>query len=492
MNGGKSQSETSAPRYNRDGMDVVAFVNLRAKRFRAGGTGLWLLVLALAPMPTLAQDGTATDEPVLSVAELARMVFGRDRGARSVALAALAERGEADVVAALIQALRFVPDREGINATLHALTGESEIASWHEWILWQEAHPEIEPYAGFDALKADSMAIIDENFRLFLRPGIAHEIRLEEIVWGGVRKDGIPALVNPTHLEADEAGYLEDDELVFGVEIDGDARAYPLRILDWHEMFNDVIGGVPVALAYCTLCGSGILFETAVAGRSEPFVFGSSGFLYRSNKLMYDRGTNSLWNQFLGQPVVGPLTGSGIELTIRPVVITSWKDWRAGHPHTKVLSLDTGYARDYTPGRPYGDYFASPDLMFPALTPDPRLRPKDYVFALRLGEMEKAWPLAAFDGGRVINDTVGETAVVLIGDAATRTVRAYRREGFTFEAAPDGLGEVVAEGRTWRVEEEALIGAGGERLRRLPGHIAYWFAWSGFRSDAPLFDDPEG
>ena len=131
-------------------------------------------------------------------------------------------------------------------------------------------------------------------------------------------------------------------------------------------MFNDVVGGVPVALAYCTLCGSGILFETLVEGRSEPFVFGSSGFLYRSNKLMYDRQTNSLWNQFLGRPVVGPLTGSGLEFKIRPVAITRWGDWRDRHPQTKVLSLETGYARDYRPGKPYGAYFASPELMFPA------------------------------------------------------------------------------------------------------------------------------
>ena len=215
-------------------------------------------------------------------------------------------------------------------------------------------------------------------------------------------------------------------------------------------MFNDVVGGVPVALAYCTLCGSGILFETQVAGRPEPFVFGSSGFLYRSNKLMYDRGTNSLWNQFLGSPVVGPLTGSGIVLKIRPVVITTWKDWRAAHPETKVLSLETGFARDYSPGRPYGAYFASPDLMFPALVPDGRLQPKDYVFALRTGDDEKAWPLSAFEGGTVINDRLGDIPVVLIGDAATRTVRAYRAGGRTFAAAAGGLREVVAGAETWR------------------------------------------
>ena len=142
-------------------------------------------------------------------------------------------------------------------------------------------------------------------------------------------KDGIPALTNPKQVAPEQATYLTDDELVFGVEIDGDARAYPLRILDWHEMLNDVVGGVPVTLAYCTLCGSGILYDTRVPGRAEPFVFGSSGFVYRSNKLMYDQATHSLWNQFTGRPVVGPLTGSGIELKVLPVTLASWRDWLA-------------------------------------------------------------------------------------------------------------------------------------------------------------------
>jgi hypothetical protein len=284
-------------------------------------TGGYLLVVSVSPPPAAAQNTDTVD-----VARLARMVFARDSGVRDGALTALEERGNMDVVPALIQALRLVLDDSEINTTLIALTGAVGIDTWHGWILWQEGHPEIEPFDDFDALKADAMAVIDENFCLFLSTGVAHEIGLEEIVWGGVRKDGIPALVNPTHLAASEAGYLDGDELVFGVEIAGDARAYLLRILDWHEMFNDVVGGVPVALAYCTLCGSGILFETAVAGRTEPLVFGSSGFLYRSNKLIYDRETNSLWNQFLGRAVVGPLTGSGIELKFRPVVIASWKD----------------------------------------------------------------------------------------------------------------------------------------------------------------------
>jgi len=163
---------------------------------------------------------------------------------------------------------------------------------------------------------------------------------------GGPGKDGIPALVNPKLIAPQEAAYLIPEELVFGVKINGDVRAYPLRVLDWHEMFNDVIGGVPVSLAYCTLCGSGILYETTVAGRDQPFEFGSSGFLYRSNKLMYDRETNSLWNQFTGSPVVGELTNSGIVLKTRPVAITTWEDWFAhqgGEPPTAPIEMFDNY-----------------------------------------------------------------------------------------------------------------------------------------------------
>ena len=215
-------------------------------------------------------------------------------------------------------------------------------------------------------------------------------------------------------------------------------------------------------------------------------MFGSSGFLYRSNKLMYDDQTHSLWNQFTGQPVVGELTGSGIELKVRPVAITSWRKWLARHPDTKVLSLFTGFTRDYRPGRPYGKYFASPDLMFPALVPDKRLKPKDHVFVLRDGTNEKAWAVSTFAGGKVINDTVGTLDIVLIGDAATRTVRAYRRDGCRFEAVADNAAALTSDGIAWTLTEDELIGPGGEQLARLPGHIAYWFAWSGYKKDRPL------
>ena len=438
--------------------------------------------LLIAPLTASAQEQAS-----FNVEALARDILGRAGPARVEALAAFEERGELDIVATLIQGLRFLRrDAPAINQTLQALTGETH-TEWHEWMLWQEAHPEIEPHAGFDAIKADVMASIDPNFRAFLYRDVEHEIRLEEITWGGVIKDGIPALINPELIEPAAASYITEDELVFGVSINGDVRAYPLRIMDWHEMFNDVVGGVPVALAYCTLCGSGILYDMRIEGYDEPFEFGSSGFLYRSNKLMYDQATHSLWNQFTGRPVVGELTGSGIQLKTLPVAITTWSNWLATHPNTTVLSLNTGYNRDYTPGRPYGGYFSSAELMFPALVDEENHAAKDYVFALRNGPEEKAWPLDIFEGGAVVNDEVDARSVVLVGDAATRTVRAFDGGELAFSGTEDPA-IVAAGGQNWRVTEEALVAADGTRLDRLPGHIAYWFAFNNFRSQAPVYE----
>ena len=433
----------------------------------------------------LADERPLQDLPPEEVSELVRQVFVPDPITRQHFLMLLRGRGKPDVVPGLIEVLRFVDDDGWIDRTLAGLTGEAPGKSWSEWVLWQQAHPEIKPFEGFEAFKADVMAVIDPDFRLFVKPGIEHEIRLEEVVWGGVKKDGIPALTNPKHIAPAVATYLDNDELVFGIEIEGDARAYPLRILDWHEMLNDVVGGVPVTLAYCTLCGSGILYDARVPGHDEPFVFGSSGLIYRSNKLMYDQATHSLWHQFTGRPVVGPLTGSGIELEVLPVTITTWREWQAQHPDTKVLSLDTGHERNYTPGEPYGEYFASDELMYPMLVPDKRLAPKDYVFALRVDGHEQAWSLADFAGGRVINATVGDLPVVLIGDAATRTVRAYEAGSRKFATGSDKAA-LVADGQSWRIEEDALVAPDGARLARLPGHIAYWFAWQSFVEGAPL------
>jgi len=393
-------------------------------------------------------------------------------------------RGGTDLAAHLITAMRYsVLGRDELSGALQEITGNTEPKSWFDWMLWQQRHAEIQPHESFLDFKSTVFYSIDRNFSRFFRPDMKFDIRPEEIVWGGVRVDGIPALDNPKHISISEASYLSDDDEVFGVEINGDARAYPLRIMGWHEMFNDVVGGVPVSLAYCTLCNAGILFEGDYKGREEfdvkePFTFGSSGFLYQSNKLMYDRQTDSLWNQFTGEPVSGKLLGSGIELKIRPVVITSWGEWKKQNPKTKVLSLKTGFKRDYGSGVVYSEYFSSSDLMFPALGDQSRtLKEKEEIFGMRLEGGIKVWPLDAFKNGRVLNDRVGAVNVVLIGDTKTRTVRAYERQDYEFDE------NLKTSKGQWNLTENALHGPNKQKLKRLPGHIAYWFAWAGYLGD---------
>ncbi len=441
-----------------------------------------LVVMALAITLASGEVAAAASEDGAIARHSRALIFGTDRDLRD-SLAALRARGIPDAAATMILALRYRRDAAmNISAALQDITGH-EALGWFDWMVWQEANPEIKPHPSFTEFKLEVFRRLDPNFLRFFASDWADpgnmKIRLEEITWGGVEVDGIPALDHPKLIAAADADDLLDDDLVFGVEINGDARAYPLRIMGWHEMFNEVIGGVPVALAYCTLCGSGILFETQVEGRGRPFVFGSSGLLYRSNKLMFDRETHSLWNQFTGEPVVGPLAAGGIRLRIRPVVITSWARWRESHPDTRVLSLDTGYPRDYGSGVVYVEYFASPDLMFPTRVDEAQLRQKDYVFGIRDVAAAKAWPLEVFTDGAVINDAVGFREVVLIGDTETRTVRAYDRGGRIFEATAERNG-LQGPGGIWKIEEEMLVGPDGTRLARVPGHVAYWFAWDGY------------
>ena len=440
-------------------------------------------LFALAAVLLAARRATAADNGPAIDAALRRMLTP-DGAQQLDGLRRLIALGDPKAVPGLIAMLFWLEDdnHPAIAAALTGFTGAALGPAWFDWVVWQQAHPEFPAHASMDGFLADLFADLDPQFSRFIRAGIAHAIRLEEITWGGVKVDGIPALDDPATLAARDADYLNPDDLVFAAVVGGQARAWPGRIIAWHEMVNDTLGGVKLVLSYCTLCGAAVLYDGRVAGRDQPFSFGSSGLLYRSNKLMYDRQTDSLWNQFTGRPVVGALTGSGLALTPLPLVTTRWADWRAAHPDTSVLSLATGFTRDYAPGVAYSKYFASPDLAFPAGFSDRRLAPKDKVFGLRLPGGLKAWRLSDFAGGAVINDVVGLQQVVLIGDAAREEVRAYASDGRHFTAA--GAMQLRAGREIWEITETELRGPAGQTLSRLPGHIAYWFAWAGYFPDA--------
>jgi hypothetical protein len=194
---------------------------------------------------------------------------------------------------------------------------------------------------------------------------------------------------------------------------------------------------------------------------------------------MFDRQTDTLWNQLTGEPVTGSLAFSDIVLERLPVVITQWSDWLADHPDTDVLSLDTGYERDYRPGAPYGDYFESDQLMFPVWKRRGLLPDKARVFVTELDGIPAAWPMSLFEDDlvRVRNDRVGERDVVVVaGTGRLPAIRLYDAGGEAFLSV-DGSELLQSDGTRWTVTEEALIGPEGRELPRLGGHLAYWFGW---------------
>ncbi len=221
----------------------------------------------------------------------------------------------------------------------------------------------------------------------------------------------------------------------------------------------------------------------------EYFTFGSSGFLYRSNKLMYDRQTDTLWHQLWGTPAFGPLVGSGIQLERLPVTLTTWEAWFEQHPDTQVMAFDTGFIRDYGAGVAYADYFASPDTMFPVWQRSQRLPTKSWVFTQLIDDQPKAYPLSVLADELVVNDSHAGQHLVVIHEEGGHGAGAYERGDHTFSpASPETTTWLLDEtGAEWQVTADALISDDGETLERLPGHMAYWFGWFSFYPHTELY-----
>ena len=372
---------------------------------------------------------------------------------------------------------RSLLSRETSFSILREKTGEDfgqDVSDWYFWF-WNQPEAKTPFYADF---KADLYRTIDRKFETYFKGRQKKtKIRFDEIRWGGVLQDGIPPLRNPEMISPRKATYLDDDNIVFGIEVNGDARAYPKRILAWHEMFVDTVGDTNVAGVYCTLCGTVVLYKTDHKGVSHRL--GTSGFLYRSNKLMYDQETQSLWNTLTGEPVVGPLIDKGIALEHMSVVTTTWGEWKRRHPKTKVLSLRTGHRRNYGEGVAYQDYFATDRLMFNTPFNDERLQNKQEVLALRFAGAPKdqlAIDTAFLDQNPIYTDQVGIQDVLVLTDK-TGANRVYAPEGKVFASYDRNDVLIDDKGAEWQLTEQALIGPSGQRLERLPYHRAFWFGW---------------
>lgn len=333
-----------------------------------------------------------------------------------------------------------------------------------------------------------------------------HTVPYAEILSGGPPKDGIPALDRPRFVDVAAANeWLHDQEPVILVRVGDDARAYPLQILMWHEIVNDTVGDLPLAVTYCPLCNTGIAFIRRVD--EQVLDFGTTGRLRFSNLIMYDRQTESWWQQADGEAIAGELAGR--RLSFYPALLVAWADFKAAYPHGRVLSRETGYRRDY--GRnPYVGYDAirtRPFLYEGPETPATLLA-MARVLTLDLGGEAVAYPYEVLAREGVVNDTVGGMPVVVFWQAGTASalddaaVAMGRDVGAAaaFAAELDGRRLTfrrearairdVETGSTWDVLGRAIAGElNGRQLTPVVGINHFWFSWAAFRPDTRVYGE---
>ena len=442
---------------------------------------------AVAPTyPTV--DSGSGDSVVYD--RLRRLMSDKQR-ARRRAAKALATAGPATLVP-LVDAYLFMRNEARADARqlLEELSGEPLGGRYRDWFLYVGGRDDLTPPPGYVAWKGEVFSRIDPVYRRILGPGTKVRLRLREVQWGGVPLDGIPAIDDPESVPADTARFMRDTDTVFGVRIAGEHRAYPVKVLSWHELLNDTVGGQPITLSFCTLCGSGILYS-AVDDEGARLMFGTSGLLYRSNKLMFDRATLSLWSNLTGEAVVGERAAQGSRLTMLPMTLTRWDAWRQRHPDTTVMVPDPAAARQagyrYVEGA--ADQ-ARAGVEFPVWQRDDALERNARIYALLINGEAKAYPLDKLRAERLVHDTLGGLPIVLVVDGDSGAVRAYERGRRSFEtpeAAP--LQQLRAEdGSTWWIAEDVLApDGGGDLLPRVPGHVAFWFGWYAFYPETTVY-----
>lgn len=276
------------------------------------------------------------------------------------------------------------------------------------------------------------------------------KVAKEDLLQGCFAKDCIPSIDEPIFETAQEADtWLVDEDRIFALDFNGVVRAYPQRIMNWHEIVNDDANGTPIAITFCPLCGSALAFERKVDGIITEF--GVSGKLHNSDLVMYDRYEGNLWQQITGEAIVGPAARRNEELTKVPIITVPWSQWKAEHPDTQVLSRDTGYSRNYDQ-YPYGTYEENDQLLFGVKDVNKSLQIKTVVYGVEISGLSKAYPESVFDNNSTINDSIGNISVKL--------------EKLT-------SGEINVTNTTT-----------GEEI--IPIRL-FWFAWAAFHPDTQLY-----
>ena len=337
----------------------------------------------------------------------------------------------------------------------------------------------------------------------------------DQLISGGVGRDGIPALTNPVFLTVEEAEWFMAPRIwILGVVMNGEARAYPLPILWYHEIINDVLGGVPIAVSYCPLTGSGLVYDPVID--DQHLNFGVSGLLFDNNLVMFDRTSQTLWSQMMVTGICGPYKAH--EPALYPVVQTTWEAWKALHPDTTVVSSETGIPRDYSV-YPYGSYaqIDSAEILYPHSFIDPRIPPKAPVHGIEHEGTARAYSLhlLARLGARVaLNHKINgrpvlivfdlDSVMVLSFDRRTRIKKKkrWRTKTLSFDLVEQEGFPFLLRGRQtgseWNLRGEPVAGPlvgkveDGGLQPIADAYTAYWFAWAAFNLDTELFEpDPE-
>lgn len=311
--------------------------------------------------------------------------------------------------------------------------------------------PPAQSHAPIERIIDDESAVASR-----LAPFNTNELRVpaSEIISGGPGKDGIPALSQPKTTRASLVGFLTPEDRVIAVRVDGQQRAYPLRVLNWHEVINDQLGDTPIAVIYCPLCDSVSVVDRRIDG--QTLTFGVSGLLYNSNVLTYDQQHLGLWSQVGLTAVSGPYAGRSLKHI--PWQIMRFDAWQAQHPQSAVVNLETGHRREYR-HNPYHPYFTDHRLMFPVASRDERLALKTPVIGVRLGRVARAYPIkqiAQQAEGRV-EDRIDGHRLVITHDASSG--------GIAVEQAPELAGFVHTFWFAWAaMHPDTTIYRGGQPL----------------------------
>jgi hypothetical protein len=275
-----------------------------------------------------------------------------------------------------------------------------------------------------------------------------HSVPKNEIISGGPPKDGIPSIDRPNFISANKVNFLNNNDRVIGYSHKGVAKAYAIKILNWHEIVNDNVGGQSVVVSFCPLCGTGMIFDADSGGRG--LTFGVSGLLYQSDMLLYDRQTESLWSQVKSEAVTGRLMGRKLKLL--PSTQTTWGAWKKKHPNTLAMTMETGYSRSYHRD-PYKGYSKTRELYFPVARQSAAYHPKEQIIGIQVGKIYKAWPFIEL---AKIKSPLGQTI-----------------DGKNFKI------EFDKKSRTAIVYDDSG--------KEYPSVVSFWFAWYTFHPETQLF-----